>query len=115
MTHQAIMNCECAYCKNNLPFDLSSEIIDAAISGELIVFAGAGISTESKLVFKETLYEDVIADLNIDPKKNIDFPTAMTAFCKQKNGKKLLLEKIHRRFEYCHQFRELYRVATHFH
>ncbi len=82
MTHQATMNCDCAYCKNNLPFDLSSEIIDAAISGELIVFAGAGISTESKLVFKETLYEDVIADLNIDPKKNIDFPTAMTAFCK---------------------------------
>lgn len=109
------MKCECEYCKNNLSFDLPTEIIDAIYKGNLVVFAGAGISTESKLVFRETFYEDIIANLKIDSKENVDFPSAMTTFCKQKNGKKLLLEKIHKRFEYCHQFKELYRAATGFH
>jgi len=107
------MKCQCAYCKNDLPFELPSEIIDAAMAGELVIFAGAGISTESKLVFKETLYEDVIFELKLEP--NVDFPSAMTAFCNQKNGRKLLLEKIHHRFEYAKQFKEIYRVATRFH
>ena len=109
------MACECQICKNNLPFDLPSEIIDATISGDLIVFAGAGISTESNAVFKQTLYEDVFTDLNLDESTKLDFPSLMTLYCKQKNGRKLLLEKIHKRFEYCHQFKELYRFATDFH
>ena len=109
------MACECQICKNNLPFDLPSEIIDATISGDLIVFAGAGISTESNTVFKQTLYEDVFTDLNLDESTKLDFPSLMTLYCKQKNGRKLLLEKIHKRFEYCHQFKELYRIATDFH
>lgn len=109
------MACECQICKNNLPFDLPSEIIDASISGDLVVFAGAGISTESSAVFKQTLYEDVFTDLNLDDDKKLDFPSLMTLYCKQKNGRKLLLEKIHKRFEYCHQFKELYRIATDFH
>src|SRR5687768_947352 len=105
------MGCECQYCKNNLPFELPNEIIDATISGELVLFAGSGISTESDSVFKQTLYEDVFTDLNLEPSKKIDFPSLTSQYCKQKNGRKLLLEKIHKRFEYCHQFKELYRIA----
>ncbi len=53
-------NCGCAHCKNNLGFNLPSEIIQAAISENLVVFAGAGISTEKNKLFRETLYEDVL-------------------------------------------------------
>ncbi len=107
------MNCNCALCKNNLPFDLPEEIIEATKSGDLVVFAGAGISTEGKLVFKETLYEDVKGDLVLN--EEIDFPSLMSKYCKQINGRTQLLEKIRHRFEYCQQFAELYRVATRFH
>ena len=109
------MKCECAFCKNNLPFDLPKEIIEATKSGNLVVFAGAGISTEGKMVFKQTLYEDVFTDIYPRPKKNIEFPLLMSEYCKQINGRKLLLEKIRFRFQYCQQFQELYKISTKFH
>lgn len=109
------MTCKCVHCGNNLPFDLPHEIIDAAKNGNLVVFAGAGISTETKKIFKATLYEDVLLDLDLPTNTNCDFPALMSLYCKQKNGRKLLLEKIRHRFEYCHQFNELYIDATSFH
>ena len=32
------MGCECAICKNDKPFDLPKEIVDAAMDGELVLF-----------------------------------------------------------------------------
>ncbi|PQJ11796.1 hypothetical protein CJD36_008355 [Flavipsychrobacter stenotrophus] len=109
------MDCECEFCKNKLPFDVPSEIVDAAVTGNLVIFAGAGISTETNHVFKETLYQDIRHDLNVADNQTIDFPNLMSQYCKQRNGRKLLLEKIRKRFEYCLQFKELYRTATSFH
>ena len=42
------MNCNCAICQNNLPFTMPDEIISAARQGNLVLFCGAGISTEKK-------------------------------------------------------------------
>ncbi|OGU58884.1 MAG: hypothetical protein A2V66_11060 [Ignavibacteria bacterium RBG_13_36_8] len=103
-------------CKNKLSFKLPQEIIDATIKGDLVIFAGAGISTENYTIFKETLYDDVKYDLELDKNYLISFPELMSRFCKtQTNGRQQLLEKIKYRFDYCHQFSELYRVATRFH
>ena len=44
------MNCECAICSNNKPFDMPKEIIDAVVKEELVLFCGAGVSTEKKTV-----------------------------------------------------------------
>lgn len=109
------INCNCEYCKNNLPFDLPEEIIEATKKGDIVIFAGAGISTESKSIFKKSLYEDIKDELNIKRKSQIDFPELMSLYCKKKNGRRLLLEKIRQRFEYCHQFSELYKLSTRFH
>src|SRR5687768_8622807 len=99
-------NCECAVCKNNLPFEIPNEIIDALVNEQLVIFAGAGISTESKLIFKETLYEDVAFDLDLEPEEELSFPKLMSLFCNQKNGRQKLLEKIKERFDYCQKFTE---------
>jgi len=48
--------CECAHCKNKLPFDLPKELIKDIVNKNVVVFAGAGISTESKNIFKKTFY-----------------------------------------------------------
>jgi len=64
-------SCECEICKNRLPFDMPQEIIDSIEKGQLVLFAGAGISTETNIIFKETLYEDVLNDLKLDKSSNI--------------------------------------------
>jgi hypothetical protein len=91
------------------------EVLKAAQEGRLVVFAGAGISTESSRVFKETLYEDVAAELELKKPVQSDFPTLMSRYCAQTDGRRKLLEKIKYRLDYCEQFQGLYRTATRFH
>jgi NAD-dependent SIR2 family protein deacetylase len=108
--------CGCESCENRLPFDLPTEIIDATIEGNLVIFAGAGISTETKKIFKETLYEDILDEIIKKPQDELDFPSLMSLFCKTtKNGRQKLLQTIKYRFDYCHQFQELYNQASEFH
>jgi len=108
--------CECAICKNELPFEMPTEVLRSLLDGDLVLFAGAGISTENNLIFKETLYQDVSSDLELDKDHGLSFPDLMSEFCNsQINGRQKLLEKIKYRFDYCHQFNELYRAASRFH
>lgn len=108
--------CECEICKNQLPFNIPEELIDSILSNDLVLFAGAGISTENNSIFKETLYEDVKFDLNLDDSEDLSFPELMSRYCSSTvNGRQKLLEKIRRRFDYCFQFHELYRAASNFH
>jgi hypothetical protein len=108
-------NCNCEICKNNLPFEIPNELIESLLDGELVLFAGAGISTETKSIFKETLYEDIYADLKLDG-QDISFPDLMSKYVKTNtNGRQKLLEKIRFRFDYCQQFNELFRDASRFH
>jgi hypothetical protein len=108
--------CDCDICRNELPFDLPIEIIDATLRGDLVIFAGAGISTENYIVFKDTLYDDIKEELEMKNSDELTFPELMSVFCKSRvNGKQQLLERIKFRFDYCHQFSELYRTASRFH
>lgn len=108
--------CECEICKNRLPFEMPMEIVDAVTKGQLVLFAGAGISTENNRIFKETLYQDIANELKIDLNSGVPFPKLMSKYCaSNKNGRQKLLEKIKYRFDYCHQFNELYRSASTFH
>lgn len=68
----------CLDCRNNIPFELPQPILNACLEGKLVIFAGAGISTEGRNVFPFTLYDDLKAELNI--KSEIPFPTLMTRF-----------------------------------
>lgn len=108
------MNCECAICKNNKPFELPEEIIEAAIEGNLVLFCGAGISTEGKTVLPYSFYESIKNELEIVD-DIISFSCLMQQYCDRPNGRKNLLRKIRDRFQYIHSFPELERQATAFH
>lgn len=108
------MGCECAICKENKPFSLPQEIIDAAISDELVLFCGAGISTESKTVLPYSFYNSVKEDLQLED-EDVSFCALMQQYCNRPNGRKKLLRKIRERFNYIHSFPELERRATAFH
>lgn len=106
--------CLCPYCKNNLPFDIPEELMDELLAGRLVVFAGAGISTENPNIFKNSFYETIKAELKEE--SSISFPELMSRFCNsQPNGRVKLMQRIKHRFDYCHQFRELYNESVNFH
>lgn len=106
---------ECSICKNHHPFSMPDEIIEAVKQGKLVIFAGAGISTENRNVFRDSLYKDVLDDLGIEKSQHISFSNLMSEFCKQPNGRSKLLQKIKNRFDYVNSFPELYRTTTDFH
>lgn len=113
-------SCNCSYCINNSEFDMPDEIVEAALSKNLVLFCGAGISTESKLVSSKTFYTNVFNELinksklNINP--NISFSSLMGLYTKEiTNGRKILLSKIKNRFDYINTFPQLLNIATRFH
>lgn len=108
------MNCECAICKSYKPFVIPDEILDAAQKGELVLFCGAGISTESKTVLPFSFYTDIQRDMEIDD-NSLSFSGLMQKYCDLPNGRRKLLKKIKERFEYIHSFPELEYNATMFH
>lgn len=107
--------CSCVICKHKHDFELPLDIIDNVISGKTVIFAGAGISTENKLVFLSTFYEDLCHELKIDPKTAPAFPELMSRYSKRPNGRTLLLNKIYERFNYLKSFPEVYGSAARFH
>lgn len=108
------MNCGCAICKDNKPFDFPQEIIEAAVNGDLVLFCGAGISTEGKNVLPFSFYSSIKDELDIKDDA-ISFCDLMQQYCDLPNGRKKLLKKIRERFNYIHSFPELERTATAFH
>lgn len=108
------MDCKCAICKNNKSFDLSNEIIKAAINDNLVLFCGAGISTEGKNVLPFTFYTAIMDELEITDDSN-SFSQLMQLYCDMPNGRRKLLKKIRDRFKYIRSFPELERRATAFH
>lgn len=105
----------CELCRENTAFTLPQPLLDSLGEGSVVIFAGAGISTEGKPVFPYTLYDDVARELKVSPSSNLSFPDVMAKFCKQPNGRQKHLRKIRERFDYIKSFPEIYRTATRFH
>jgi len=107
---------KCDICINSKPFEMPEEIVNATMEGKLVIFAGAGVSTERKHVFPYTLYEDIAYELGTNPESiSLSFSQLMSKYCQQKNGRKKLLNKIRDRIDYVKTFLYLYNFATQFH
>jgi len=105
----------CQHCERLTDFVLPNEIIEATIAGNLTIFAGAGVSTEGRHVYKTTLYDDIAEELNIDPRTGPPFPTLMSRYCGQQDGRRKLILAIRKRLDYLRSFPEVHRQATRFH
>lgn len=91
-------------------FEIPEQLAEAFRAGEVVVFAGAGVSTAA--VFPFTLSEEVAAEM--PPGGLMSFPELMGAYEAQE-GRMGLLERIKERLEYAKSFPELDREATRFH
>ena len=106
---------DCVFCRNFHEFSIPDHLIDQIKKREVVIFAGAGISTEVNTVFHSTFYQEVQAALRLGKRDKPSFPALMTAFCRQPDGRRKLLEKLRSRFDYIESFPELLRNATRFH
>src|SRR5260370_40925708 len=86
---------DCFFCRNFHEFELPSHLLQEMLEGRVVLFAGAGISTEGKQVLPSTLYDDVLNE--IDSPNTTPFSELMTRFCERPNGRAELLRKIRKR------------------
>jgi NAD-dependent SIR2 family protein deacetylase len=92
---------------------MPDELVEAIATGQVVVFAGAGVSTESRLVAPATIFEEIASRADLDPTA-VTFPAAMTAYS-DRFGRPALLQQIRSRLDYVRAFPELDRLATRFH
>ncbi|MBX9461841.1 MAG: SIR2 family protein [Aquamicrobium sp.] len=105
--------CDCAYCKNEKGFAFPPELLERIASGDVVIFAGAGISTENRAHCKTTLYEEIKHELAEE--RDLDFPSLMDAYCAQPDGRIKLIQKIKKRVDYFSSFRGFRVPMTRFH
>jgi len=89
-------NCECAYCKNNLSFDMPDTLLRDILQGNVVLFAGAGISTEGTNANFRTLYDLIMDRLGMTTCQ-LSFPELMQAF-EDKESRHELISIIDNRF-----------------
>lgn len=93
---------------------MPKDIVDAAVKGNLVLFCGAGISTEGENVLPYSFYTSIREELE-EKDDALSFSHLMQKYCVQADGRKKLLNRIRERFNYIHSFPELERQATSFH
>lgn len=103
----------CEECRKKISFEMPKAIVDACKRGKLVIFAGAGVSTESHGLFPFTLYEEVKGELGIS--EDINFASLMSRYVNNTCDKRALLNKIKSRIDYVKSFPELYSRAVNFH
>ena len=94
-------------------FVFPRELVDRIASGNVVVFAGAGISTENPNHCNTTFYDEVRHELG--EQRYPDFPSLMENYCKQVDGRIKLIHKIRDRIEYFSSFRGFRMNMTRFH
>lgn len=102
----------CSVCGLDLAFDLPDELEAAARKGDLVIFAGAGISTEASSVFPNTVLELAATRLGWDEPQS--FPETLQAF-QEAYGRAELVKIVKRKLDYIDWFPDTSFHARRFH
>ncbi len=104
---------DCEICRYRLGFELPPQLVEACAESRLIVFAGAGVSTETRAVLQDTFRDRIAAELP-EGEPDESFPALMQRYTETKSRRELL-QRIVERFDYIDAFPELRDNATRFH
>jgi len=105
---------DCDLCKRNRTFKLPANVVQAAKRGRLLIFAGAGISTEGSIAYPQTLYERISSELGATLVAGSSFPAVMSAY-EAEHGRPRLLQGIKSHLDYVEAFPEVELMVTRFH
>ena len=102
----------CIHCGLDYDFEMPEGLVDAAHGKQVVIFAGAGISTEVPNVFPETVLD--IAARRIGVEQPDSFPETLEAF-QQRFGRAELVRMVKDKFDYIDGFVRLRNNAREFH
>ena len=107
--------CKCAFCKNKLKFEFPDHLLKEFELGNVVIFAGAGISTENRDYAVDTLYDRLRHE--IGEAGELSFPQLCQKYCAQPDGRIriFVIQQIRDRFDYFKSFSEFYFAMTGFH
>jgi hypothetical protein len=105
--------CKCAYCKHDIDFKLDTFLIEEMQSGNVVIFAGAGVSTENSNSAPHSLYAELAVKCGIE-NCTLPFPDLTQKFVERRDGKFELIKCIQERFDYISKFADLRQQATKF-
>jgi len=105
----------CLVCQNEQEFEIPDHLMKQLTMGNVVFFAGAGVSTETRVVIPWTFYEEIHKALGMPQEDKPAFPKLMSLYCKRPDGRRELLERLRARLSYIRSFPELYGRATRFH
>jgi hypothetical protein len=103
----------CMECGERHPFDMPADLLADALAGRLVILAGAGVSTETRLLLGHTFADTCRNELG-DSAGDLDFPNLMTAY-EARFGRAQLLQRARGRFDYIRSFPRLQLAASRFH
>ena len=103
----------CAVCGTHYAVDVPGALTQAAIARDLVIFAGAGVSTEAPGLFPETFYEEIEARVRDEPSGKT-FPAVMQEF-EDRFGRHELVRILIERIDYVGTFQSLQNRTTAFH
>jgi SIR2-like domain len=104
--------CQCTHCGLDHDFELPEELVRAAHMRQVVIFAGAGISTEVPTVFPQTVYERAAEMLQLNAPGS--FPEVIEAF-EKKFGRREFIQMVKAKFDYIDSFWSLRYYARRFH
>jgi len=93
---------------------MPADLLQAVVDRRAVIFAGAGVSTEDKLVTRLTMYDDLRTDPSIEMPADAPFPDVMARF-EEKYGRSELLQYILKRFDTVRAMPEAEKFASRFH
>jgi hypothetical protein len=93
-------------------FELPDDLVRAAHRRKVLIFAGAGISTEVPTVFPQTIYQRAAEILELEEPGS--FPTVIGAFVKR-SGRRQFVQMVKAKFDYVDSFWTLRHDARRFH
>lgn len=106
----------CILCESDIDFEVSNTLLHQIVNNDVVIFAGAGVSTERKNCFDSSFYSDICQNIGVNPHNStFSFSDIMSKFVRQTKGKKELLNQILYRIEYANDFPEIGRKVTEFH
>ncbi len=68
----------CDICRYKLPFELPTHLLQSARDLRLVLFAGAGVSTEKRTVIPSSFHETIAQELRAP--RSTPFPDLMSMF-----------------------------------
>ena len=82
----------CVVCRNEQEFEIPDHLMKQVTSRNAVIFAGAGVSTETPTVFPWTFYDEIHAALGMSQEDKPGFPKLMSLYCKRPDGRRELLK-----------------------